>query len=69
MTDISLYTKISSLPESLKTEVADFIDFLRTKKKKEKSQPRKGRKFGYAKGSIIIKPGVDDPIEEFNEYM
>ena len=69
MTDLSLYTKISTLPDSLKSEVVDFIDFLRTKKKKVKSNPKKGRIYGYAKNSITLKPGFDDPIEDFNDYM
>ena len=37
MTDIQLYTKISSLPENLKLEVIDFVDFLKTKRKKIKT--------------------------------
>ena len=69
MTDLSLYSKISSLPDSLKSEVNDFIDFLRAKRKKEKSRHKKGRVYGYAKGAIRIKPGFDDPIEDFNDYM
>jgi len=69
MTDLSLYTKISSLPDSLKSEVVDFIDFLRSRKKKLKSNAKKARVFGYAKGSITLKPGFDDPIEDFNDYM
>jgi len=69
MTDLSLYTKISTLPDSLKNEVIDFIDFLKTKKKKVTHSPKKQRIFGYAKDSIILKPDFDDPIEDFNEYM
>jgi len=69
MTDLSLYTKISSLPDSLKSEVVDFIDFLRTKKKKVKSNPKKGRIYGYAKDTITLKPDFDDPIEDFKDYM
>lgn len=69
MTDLSLYTKISTLPDSLKSEVIDFIDFLRSRKKKSEHSPKMQRIFGYAKGSIILKPNFDDPIEDFNEYM
>ncbi len=68
MTDLSLYTKIASLPDSLKSEVVDFIDFLTSKKKKKKSNPSKGRVYGYAKDSITLKPGFDDPIEDFKDY-
>ena len=33
MTDIQLYTKLSGLPSNLKSELADFIDFLSTNQK------------------------------------
>jgi hypothetical protein len=69
MTDLSLYTKISSLPESLKSEVIDFIDFISSRRKKAKDKGKKTRTFGYAKDSVIIKPGFDDPIDDFKEYM
>lgn len=68
MTDLSLYTKISSLPDSLKSEVIDFIDFLKTKKKSKKN-PKKNRIFGYAKGAITLKPDFDEPLEDFKDYM
>lgn len=69
MTDLKLYTKISTLPESLKAEVIDFIDFISTKRKRIPKKVGKGRTFGYARDSIILKPGFDDPIEDFKEYM
>jgi hypothetical protein len=69
MTDLRLYTKITSLPDSLKSEVVDFIDKLKRKKKLAFRKSRKDRIFGYAKDSIIIKSGFDDPIEEFNGYL
>ena len=36
MTDTQLYLKLSGLPSNLKSEVADFIDFLNYKSKKYK---------------------------------
>ena len=69
MTDIQLYTKISSLPDHLKSEVNDFVDFLKSKKKNSKSNPKKKRIFGYAKDSIIIKSSFDEPLEDFKDYM
>jgi hypothetical protein len=69
MTDLSLYTKISSLPDSLKSEVIDFIDFISSRRKKAKNKEKKTRTFGYAKDSVTIKPGFDDPIDDFKEYM
>lgn len=35
MTDVHLFNKLSELPEGLKTEVVDFIDFLNYKRKKK----------------------------------
>ena len=37
MTDTQLYLKLSGLPSNLKSEVADFIDFLKYKSKKYKN--------------------------------
>ncbi|MBY0476072.1 MAG: DUF2281 domain-containing protein [Chitinophagaceae bacterium] len=67
MTDKDLYIEIKELPPALKKEVKLFIDFLKTKQKPVKKI--KKRKFGYAKGAFIIKPGFDDPLEDFKDYM
>jgi hypothetical protein len=69
MTDLRLYAKISSLPDSLRNEVVDFIDFISAKRKRSKAKQKKDRVFGYAKGKIVIKPDFDDPIKDFKEYM
>lgn len=66
MTDIQLYTKLSGLPSNLKSEVADFIDFLKYKSKRNDKKTMK-RISGKAKGLIEIKDNFDDPIEGFNE--
>ena len=66
--DISvLYSKLASLPENLKAEVAEFIDRLMKKTK----EPVKKKKpiFGSAKGMFILKPGFDEPLNDFKEYM
>ena len=67
MDNISLYSKINSLPKDIKSEVSDFIDFLLTKRKKEV----KNRKpvFRCAKGQIYISPDFDEPLDDFKEYM
>ena len=67
MTDIQLHTKLSSLPESLKAEVEDFINFLQYKPKKKHKKNIK-RVPGKAKGLIKMKDNFDEPIEGFNEY-
>ncbi len=64
MEDILLYTKLANLPENLKSEVSDFIDFLLNKAKKDeqnKSIPKP--KFGSAKGMFKMNSDFDDPLE------
>jgi len=67
MDHMQLYTKITSLPNDIKSEVNDFIDFLMIKKKKEikKKKPI----FGCAKGQIFISPDFDEPLDDFKDYM
>jgi hypothetical protein len=67
MTDIQLYTKLSSLPQNLKNEVANFIDFIKYKSTGESLKSKK-RIAGQAKDLISMKENFDDPIEGFNEY-
>lgn len=67
MTDLQLYTQISSLPSDLKKEVSDFVEFL---KQKAKSKTRlKKRQLGAAKGLIVMSPNFDEPLDDFKEYM
>ncbi len=70
MENISLYNKLSSLPDQMKAEVGDFIEFLLSKAKKEKTVTDKPRpKFGSGKGMFITGPEFDEPLEDFKEYM
>lgn len=62
-----LYQKISLLPDSIKKEVEVFIDRL-LKKNKKKSPPGKA-KAGSGKGMFVIKPGFNEPLDDFKEYM
>lgn len=68
MDNLLLYNKLASLPENLKSQVADFIDFLTSKEKKEKFKNNKP-KFGSGKGMFVMKPDFDEPLEDFKEYM
>lgn len=67
MNNISLYSKLASLLDHLKSEVADFIEFLilKAKNTKEKRNPV----FGSGKDMFIMKPGFDEPLDDFKEYM
>lgn len=67
MTDIQLYNQISLLPEDLKKEVSDFVEFLKQKSKANKQI--KERQFGYAKDFFKMSPDFDEPLEDFKEYM
>jgi hypothetical protein len=70
MDHVLLQNKLEMLPESLKSEVSDFIDFLLSKNNKlEKDSGKRTPKFGSGKGMFVMKPGFDDPIEDFKEYM
>lgn len=68
MEHLQLYNKINSLPDNLKSEVINFIDFLMAKKKKEIKIRKKKPQYGYAKGQIYISPDFDDPLDDFKEY-
>lgn len=67
MDNITLYSKLATLPDDLKAEVSDFVDFLaaRRKKSNEKKKPR----FGSGKGMFVLKPDFDEPLDDFKEYM
>ena len=67
MEHTQLYTKITSLPNDIKAEVNDFIDFLITRKKK--NYIKKSPKFGCAKGQIYMSSDFDEPLDDFKEYM
>lgn len=67
MDQAHLYTKINALPNDLKSEVLDFIEFLLTKKNREIK--KKVPKFGCAKGQIYTSPDFDEPLADFKDYM
>jgi hypothetical protein len=65
--NVNLYTKLASLPDHLKSEVADFIEFLASKEKKKLGKKRPV--FGSGKDAFVLKPGFDEPLDDFKEYM
>ncbi len=60
-------TKFNALPEKMKEEVLDFIEFLldRDRKKKVLKTP----KFGSCKDMFEMAPDFDEPLDDFKEYM
>ena len=67
MTDLRLYTELSTLPPDLKKEVQDFIEFLKTKARRQ--MLNKKREFGAAKGFFKMHNDFDEPLEDFKDYM
>jgi hypothetical protein len=69
MTNTSLNLEINSLPKALREEVADFVEFLKKKKKTNSSSALKERECGFAKGKIKLSADFDDPLDEFKNYI
>jgi len=75
MADNEFIIQYQSLPESLKKEVKDFIEFLLQKNttSKGKKQPKKeapARQAGTLKGVITyIAEDFNEPLEDFKDYM
>ena len=68
MDNILLYNKLANLPENMKAEVSNFIDFLLSKNKPKKTTGNKP-KFGSAKGAFKMKKNFDDPLDDFKDYQ
>ena len=65
-----MVSMLNNLPEELKQEASDFIEYLSVKyKKKIQKQSRKVPTFGSCKGLFIIPDDFDEPLEDFKEYM
>jgi hypothetical protein len=67
MSTLSLHTKLETLPDNLKQEVADFIDFLLEKSttRHKKIVPRPGS----AKGKVKMSADFDERLDEFKDYI
>ncbi|MCF0049605.1 DUF2281 domain-containing protein [Dyadobacter sp. LJ53] len=61
--------KVSVLPENLKEEVSDYVDFLISKYLPGESLNKKPLKFGMMKGTFKMSPDFDEPLDDFKEYM
>ena len=67
MSNIELYSEISTLSDSLKKEVKDFVEFLKTKSKSKSKI--KERAFGSNKGLFKISDDFNEPLDDFKDYM
>lgn len=66
MDNTILYRKLATLPENLKAQVGDFIDFLLQKNKL--SGISKKPKFGSGRGMFKIRPDFNEPLDDFKDY-
>ena len=72
MSDQEFLEKLKKLSAEKKSEVEDFADFLLHKAEQQMGENKgnsKIRKAGFAKGTFIVHPGFDDPIEGMEEYI
>ena len=67
MNSIAAFIKLSRLPQHLQQKVMDFIDTL-LKNVENKNEPARPR-FGSGKGMFKMKPGFDEPLNDFSDYM
>jgi len=63
-----LFNKLAALPEHLKNKVSEFIDSLVSSEVNASHSPASKPVFGSAKGMFRMKPGFDEPLEDFKEY-
>ena len=68
MNDIDIYIKVATLPDDLKNQVGNFVDYLKSTTQ-IKEQVKASRKAGLAKGLIQMKEDFDEPLDDFKEYM
>jgi hypothetical protein len=68
MTNQMIKEKLQNLPDNLKEEIFDFIDFIYSRFR-DKNVPKSSRRPGYGilKGKISMKDDFDDPLEDFKE--
>jgi hypothetical protein len=70
MENTTIYTKFNALPEDLKRQAADYIDFLLEKKHKVKKELKpKTPRFGSCKDMFEMAPDFDEPLDDFKDYM
>lgn len=67
------YIQLSSLPEDVRRQVLDFIDFLMRRPDRTRKEPAeqysKKPISGLPKGKIRTADDFDAPLDDFKEYM
>lgn len=73
MTSADLFVKLNSVPEDLRKQVLDYIEFLLARKNPQEQDiappERKKPVAGLMKGKIWIADDFDAPLDDFKEYM
>jgi hypothetical protein len=63
------YIQLSSLPEDVRQQVLDFIEFLmRRRQGNEPQEKRKTPVLGLAKGMVTVPADFDAPLDDFKDY-
>lgn len=71
-TELALWQVVISLPESLKTELLHYAEYLREKyPNDQQNQNKRETAYGYGSwaGQIIMSDDFDEPLEDLAEYM
>lgn len=68
MSDVELLKRVSELPEKLKEELDNYIDFL-LQKRAATDLPKKPLRFGMMKGTFVMSDDFDEPLDDFKDYM
>lgn len=71
-TDLALWKVVINLPESLKTELLHYAEYLiekypNNKQSQESMEANQG--YGSWSGKIIMSDDFDEPLEDLAEYM
>jgi hypothetical protein len=67
LSDQAILKKIHSLPENLRGEILDFIDFVSKKHRKSNSK-RVIPQYGSLKGTFKMSEDFDEPLEMFKDF-
>ena len=66
MSDQAILQKMNALPDVLKQQIIDFIDFLSQKHKA--NQENIIPQYGSLKGTFVMSDDFDEPLDIFKDY-
>lgn len=66
----TLLEKVASIPKEREKEVEAYLDSILEEAKKSSEQDKVKRpRFGSGKGTFIMSPDFDEPLDELKDYM